>query len=152
MPSLAPSAGSPRLRREQVAGMNIHYIMWSLDYFLDVQQRLGFKSIELWAAEPHVTLDHTGYFEADELRRKVESRGLSVSSSSIPGSTPQESPSMPSGASPISSTVSSWLRCWVLRICPSTLVGAIGMRIARRLGSVPPSTCPSLPIMRANTV
>ena len=33
-----------------------------------------------WAAEPHVTLDHTGYFEADELRRKVESRGLSVSS------------------------------------------------------------------------
>ena len=80
MPSLAPSAGSPRLRREQVAGMNIHYIMWSLDYFLDVQQRLGFKSIELWAAEPHVTLDHTGYFEADELRRKVESRGLSVSS------------------------------------------------------------------------
>ena len=80
MPSLAPSAGSPRLRREQVAGMNIHYIMWSLDYFLDVQQRLGFKSIELWAAEPHVTLDHTGYFEADELRRKVESRGLSISS------------------------------------------------------------------------
>ncbi len=80
MLSLAPSAGSPRLRREQVAGMNIHYIMWSLDYFLDVQQRLGFKSIELWAAEPHVTLDHNGYFEADELRRTVESRGLSVSS------------------------------------------------------------------------
>ncbi|MFR7797522.1 MAG: TIM barrel protein, partial [Collinsella sp.] len=69
-----------RLRREQVAGMNIHYIMWSLDYFLDVQQRLGFKTIELWAAEPHVTLDHTGYFEADKLRRKIESRGLSGSS------------------------------------------------------------------------
>ena len=32
----------PTLRREQIAGMNIHYIMWSLDYFLDVQQRLGF--------------------------------------------------------------------------------------------------------------
>ena len=74
------SASTPRLRREQVAGMNIHYIMWSLDYFLDAQQRLGFKTIELWAAEPHVTLDHTGYFEADELRRKIESRGLSVSS------------------------------------------------------------------------
>ena len=27
-----------------------------------------------------MTLDHTGYFEADELRRKIESRGLSVSS------------------------------------------------------------------------
>ena len=74
------NASAPRLRREQVAGMNIHYIMWSLDYFLDVQQRLGFKTIELWAAEPHVTLDHTGYFEADKLRRKIESRGLSGSS------------------------------------------------------------------------
>lgn len=54
------SESKPTLRREQIAGMNIHYIMWSLDYFLDVQQRLGFESIELWCAEPHVTLDHTG--------------------------------------------------------------------------------------------
>lgn len=37
------SASTPRLRREQVAGMNIHYIMWSLDYFLDAQQRLASK-------------------------------------------------------------------------------------------------------------
>jgi len=34
------SESKPTLRREQIAGMNIHYIMWSLDYFLDVQQRL----------------------------------------------------------------------------------------------------------------
>lgn len=54
------SESKPTLRREQIAGMNIHYIMWSLDYFLDAQQRLGFESIELWCAEPHVTLDHTG--------------------------------------------------------------------------------------------
>lgn len=74
------AASAPRLRREQISGMNIHYIMWSLDYFLDAQQRIGFKSIELWGAEPHVTLDHTGYFEADQLRRKIESRGLNVSS------------------------------------------------------------------------
>ena len=70
------SASTPRLRREQVAGMNIHYIMWSLDYFLDVQQRLGFESIELWCAEPHVTLDHTGYFEAEVLAKKAADRGL----------------------------------------------------------------------------
>lgn len=37
MPSMDLNASAPRLRREQVAGMNIHYIMWSLDYFLDVQ-------------------------------------------------------------------------------------------------------------------
>ena len=66
----------PTLRREQIAGMNIHYIMWSLDYFLDVQQRLGFESIELWCAEPHVTLDHTGYFEAEVLAKKAADRGL----------------------------------------------------------------------------
>ena len=28
------SESKPTLRREQIAGMNIHYIMWSLDYFL----------------------------------------------------------------------------------------------------------------------
>ena len=66
----------PTLRREQIAGMNIHYIMWSLDYFLDTQQRLGFESIELWCAEPHVTLDHTGYYEAEALAKKAADRGL----------------------------------------------------------------------------
>lgn len=70
------SESKPTLRREQIAGMNIHYIMWSLDYFLDVQQRLGFESIELWCAEPHVTLDHTGYFEAEVLAKKAADRGL----------------------------------------------------------------------------
>ena len=65
------SESKPTLRREQIAGMNIHYIMWSLDYFLDAQQRLGFESIELWCAEPHVTLDHTGYFEAEVLAYSV---------------------------------------------------------------------------------
>lgn len=35
---------TPKLRREQVAGMNIHYVNYSLDYFLDAQQRIGFKA------------------------------------------------------------------------------------------------------------
>ena len=46
------ATSAPRLRREQISGMNIHYIMWSLDYFLDAQQRIGFKSIELWVPSP----------------------------------------------------------------------------------------------------
>ncbi len=58
--------------------MNIHYIMWSLDYFLDVQQRLGFESIELWCAEPHATLDHTGYFEAEVLAKRLQTVGLGI--------------------------------------------------------------------------
>ena len=63
---------TPKLRREQVAGMNIHYVNYSLDYFLDAQQRLGFKTIELWCAAPHVWLDHMRYYDAKDIRRKIE--------------------------------------------------------------------------------
>ena len=65
---------TPKLRREQVAGMNIHYVNYSLDYFLDAQQRIGFKSIELWCAAPHVWLDHMRYYDAKEIRRKIKPR------------------------------------------------------------------------------
>ncbi len=68
----------PVLRREQVAGMNIHYLNYSLDYFLDAQQRLGFKSLELWCGAPHVWLDHMGYYDAKEIQKKVRDRGLQV--------------------------------------------------------------------------
>ena len=45
------------VKREQIAGMNIHYLNYSLDYFLDAQQRIGFKTIELWCGAPHVWLE-----------------------------------------------------------------------------------------------
>ena len=41
------------INREQIAGMNIHYLFYSLDYFLDKQAELGFKTIELWGGAPH---------------------------------------------------------------------------------------------------
>ena len=68
----------PTIRREQVAGMNIHYINYSLDYFLDAQQRAGFKTIELWCAAPHVWLDHLAYFDAKEIAQKIRARDLTV--------------------------------------------------------------------------
>lgn len=68
----------PKIRREQVAGMNIHYLNYSLDYFLDTQQRLGFKSLELWCGAPHVWLDHMRYYDARKIRQKIEARGLQV--------------------------------------------------------------------------
>lgn len=68
----------PSIRREQIAGMNIHYLNYSLDYFLDAQQRLGFRSIELWCGAPHVWIDHERYYDAESIRRKIESRGLAV--------------------------------------------------------------------------
>ena len=66
------------IRREQVAGMNIHYLFYSLDYFLDTQAELGFKSIELWAGAPHFYLDSMGYEDVKTVRRKLEERGLKV--------------------------------------------------------------------------
>lgn len=68
----------PRIRREQVAGMNIHYLNYSLDYFLDAQQRLGVQSIELWCGAPHVWIDHMQYYDAKTIQQKIESRGLAV--------------------------------------------------------------------------
>lgn len=68
----------PSIRREQVAGMNIHYVNYSLDYFLDTQQKLGFQTIELWCGTPHVWLDHMRYYDAAVLRKKIAARNLRV--------------------------------------------------------------------------
>ena len=35
------------IRRSQLVNMNQHYRRFSLDYFLDCQQRLGIRQIEL---------------------------------------------------------------------------------------------------------
>ena len=42
------------IKRSQIAGMNIHYMNYSLDYFLDAQERAGFESIELWGGKDNV--------------------------------------------------------------------------------------------------
>ena len=151
------SESKPTLRREQIAGMNIHYIMWSLDYFLDVQQRLGFESIELWCAEPHVTLDHTGYFEAEVLAKKAADRGLRYRTLcprmlSILGNTAHANRCMNSAAWRTLSTALSLPRYLGATVCPSTRAGATGTRTARKPGSAAASTCPFWRSMPASTV
>ena len=49
----------PSLRREQLAGMGLHYLFRSFDYFLKTQSELGFKTIEMWAGAPHFLVDDT---------------------------------------------------------------------------------------------
>lgn len=36
------------IKRSQLVNMNQHYRRFSLDFFLDCQQRLGIGQIELW--------------------------------------------------------------------------------------------------------
>lgn len=59
------------LNREQIAGMNIHYLFYSLDYFLDAQKELGFKTIELWGGAPHFYLDSMTYQDCKEVKKKL---------------------------------------------------------------------------------
>ena len=64
------------LNRKQVCGMNIHYMKYSLDYFLDAQQRAGFKSIELWGGIPHIFMDAVSYEDIKQIASKIHSRDL----------------------------------------------------------------------------
>ena len=41
------------IQRGQLVNMNQHYRRFSLDYFLDCQQRLGVEQIELWCGAAH---------------------------------------------------------------------------------------------------
>lgn len=67
-----------KIKRSQVAGMNIHYLNYSLDYFLDAQVKNGFQSIELWCGGPHVWIDHNSYYDAKKIQKKISDRNLQL--------------------------------------------------------------------------
>lgn len=65
-------------RREQIAGMNIHYRNYSFDYFLDSQAKAGFLTVELWGGAPHFWLDHNSFSDCRVIRKKAADRGLKI--------------------------------------------------------------------------
>ncbi|WP_046721362.1 sugar phosphate isomerase/epimerase family protein, partial [Heyndrickxia coagulans] len=68
----------PLLKREQVAGMNIHYMRYSLDTFLDAQMAAGIQSTEFWAGAPHFYLDAKTYANCKDLKKKITRKGLKL--------------------------------------------------------------------------
>ena len=72
------------IRRDQLVNMNQHYRRFSLDYFLDCQQKLGFRQIELWCGASHFWLDHTGYDDVSVLKGKLKDHGVKVVSITAP--------------------------------------------------------------------
>lgn len=66
------------IRREQVAGMNIHYLNYSLEYFLNAQVETGFHTVELWCGVPHVWIDHYNFYDADKIKGKIREKGLEI--------------------------------------------------------------------------
>ena len=72
------------VKREQLVAMNQHYRRFSLDYFLDCQERVGFQNIELWCGASHFWIDADGYEDCKPLMRKLKERGLHVVSVTTP--------------------------------------------------------------------
>ncbi len=66
----------PSIRRSQIANMNIHYKQYSLDYFLDAQQKIGITSIAFWGGPPHFWMDYMSYSDCKTISQKLRSRDL----------------------------------------------------------------------------
>ena len=66
------------IKREQIAGMNIHYLFYSLEYFLDAQANAGIKTIELWPGTPHFFLSYLEYSDCRRVKKLLDERGLTV--------------------------------------------------------------------------
>lgn len=74
----------PSIKRTQLVNMNQHYRRFSLDYFLDCQQKLGIEQIELWCGAAHFWLDHEGMDDVVAFQAKLCSRGIRVVSVTAP--------------------------------------------------------------------
>ena len=66
------------LTMRQLAPMNIHFVQYPLEYFLDSVQSNGLDRIELWGGGPCVCIDTISFFEIQKISRLVESRGLHI--------------------------------------------------------------------------
>jgi protein FrlC len=62
----------------QVAPMNLHYVMYSFESFLDSLARLEVESLELWAGYPHLSIEDTTLFQVGKIGREIRRRGLAI--------------------------------------------------------------------------
>lgn len=58
---------------DQLAGMNIHYLYYSLESFLQYQQKIGITAIELWGGCPHVFMDSISYSDCAKIKKLASS-------------------------------------------------------------------------------
>lgn len=65
-----------KIRRKQIAVMNIQYKYFPLDKFLNDAVENGVENIELWGAAPHFHREDMTYGEIAGIRRAIEQRGL----------------------------------------------------------------------------
>ena len=66
------------MKLSQLCCANYHYKRYSLEYFLDSAQRLGFSSIELWASGPHMHLEDFDASRLAQLKRSIRDHNLKL--------------------------------------------------------------------------
>ncbi|MCB7318605.1 sugar phosphate isomerase/epimerase family protein [Lacrimispora sp. 210928-DFI.3.58] len=68
------------IKREDIANSNIHYRFYPFETFLEKQEELGVRKIDLFGATPHMWIDAYSASDAGEVRRQIEGRGMEVNS------------------------------------------------------------------------
>lgn len=63
---------------DQVAAMNMNYMRYSFEYFLDSLERLGIRNFELWAGSPHFCNTDSKTSPVPKMKRMVEERGMKI--------------------------------------------------------------------------
>ena len=62
--------------KERISTFNIHYDLYTLDYFLDCQAKLGITNVELLAGHQGLYVDYNGHCDAKVIKKKLDDRGL----------------------------------------------------------------------------
>jgi sugar phosphate isomerase/epimerase len=66
------------IKNSHLAGMNLHYLNYSLEYFLNSMAKNEIPNIELWGGFPHLYSEDVTLGQAVQLRKEIESRGLNL--------------------------------------------------------------------------
>ena len=69
----------PTIKREQIVSMNQHYRRFSLDYYLECQEKLGVENIEFWLGASHFYVDSKGYEAIQPVRKKLQDHHINIS-------------------------------------------------------------------------
>ncbi len=67
------------IRYEQLSPMNIHFVQYSLEYFLKCCANHELKQVELWGGAPHVSVDYIDKSGVRDLKRLLSKYGIRVS-------------------------------------------------------------------------
>ncbi|WP_251554247.1 sugar phosphate isomerase/epimerase family protein [Neobacillus muris] len=67
-----------KLSISQFAGMNIHYRMYSFDYFLDSMVRFDIQNVELYGGSPHLYSETATLNQVQSIRQAIETSDLKL--------------------------------------------------------------------------